>query len=72
VDRSHYYAVDNTILTKHDRRSGAPLLQFAGVEDDPLIPMDSGAARRAGAGGRGSSASSGPTSSGSPSTAGAT
>src|ERR687895_520979 len=30
VDRSSFYAVDNTTITKHDRDSGDPLLQFAG------------------------------------------
>lgn len=30
VDRSHFYAVDNTTITKHDRQSGEPVLQFAG------------------------------------------
>ena len=43
VDRSYFYAVDNTSITKHSRESGAPLLQFAGTEGGPLIHMDSGA-----------------------------
>lgn len=43
VDRSHFFAVDNTSITQHDRKSGAPLLQFAGAEGGPLIHMDSGA-----------------------------
>jgi hypothetical protein len=43
VDRSHFYAVDNTSITKHSRETGAGLLQFAGAEGGPLIHMDSGA-----------------------------
>ena len=43
VDRSHFYAVDNTSITKHSRETGAPLLQFAGADGGPLIHMDSGA-----------------------------
>jgi hypothetical protein len=43
VDRSSFYAVDNTSITKHSRASGAPLLQFAGADGGPLIHMDSGA-----------------------------
>lgn len=39
VDRSNFYAVDNRQITKHDRRSGASLLQFAG--GSPFIHMDS-------------------------------
>jgi hypothetical protein len=46
VDRSHFYAVDNTSITKHSRETGAPVLQFAGAEGGPLIHMDSGAAER--------------------------
>lgn len=40
VDRSHFFAVDNTSITQHDRKSGAPLLQFAGAEGGPLIHME--------------------------------
>jgi hypothetical protein len=44
VDRSHFYAVDNTSITTHSRETGAPLLQFAGAgEGGALIHMDSGA-----------------------------
>ena len=43
VDRSHFYAVDNTEVTKHSRASGEPLLQFAGADGGPMIHMDSGA-----------------------------
>jgi hypothetical protein len=46
VDRSHFYAVDNTSITKHSRETGAPVLQLAGAEDGPLIHMDSGAVHR--------------------------
>jgi hypothetical protein len=46
VDRSHFYAVDNTSVTKHSRETGAPLLQFAGADGGPLIHLDSGAVHR--------------------------
>ncbi len=46
VDRSHFYAVDNTSVTKHDRDTGEPLLQIAGAADGPLIHLDSGAVHR--------------------------
>ena len=46
MDRSYFYAVDNTSITKHSRETGAPLLQFAGVDGGPLIHMDSGAVGR--------------------------
>lgn len=46
VDRSHFYAVDNTSITKHSRETGAPVLQFAGADNGPVIHMDSGAVGR--------------------------
>jgi hypothetical protein len=46
VDRSYFYAVDNTSITKHRRDTGAPVLQFAGADGGPLIHMDSGAVYR--------------------------
>jgi hypothetical protein len=42
VDRRFFYAVDNSEVTRHDRRTGAPLLQYAGVEEGPLEHLDSG------------------------------
>ncbi len=42
VDRDHVYAVDNRTITKHDRRTGRPLLQFAGREGGPVEHLDSG------------------------------
>ncbi|TDW60732.1 hypothetical protein [Kribbella pratensis] len=42
VDAKYFYAVNNTTITKHDRHTGEPLLQFAGDEDGPFIHMDSG------------------------------
>jgi hypothetical protein len=45
IDRSHFYAVDNTSITKHSRETGAPLLQIAGADGGPVIHMDSGAVR---------------------------
>lgn len=46
VDRSRFYAVDNTSITQHGRADGEARLQFAGAEDGPLIHMDSGAVHR--------------------------
>ncbi len=46
VDRSYFYAVDNTTITKHRRSSGEALRQFAGAEGGPFIHMDSGAVVR--------------------------
>ena len=42
VDAKYFYAVNNTTITKHDRRTGAPLLQFAGDSGGPFKHMDSG------------------------------
>lgn len=42
VDQKYFYAVNNTTITKHDRTTGQPLLQFAGVEGGPFQHMDSG------------------------------
>ena len=43
VDRSFFYAVDNRSITKHDRATGKPLLQFVSDAAGPLIHMDSAA-----------------------------
>jgi len=43
VDRNYFYVVDNRSITKHDRASGEPLLQFVSDPDGPLIHMDSAA-----------------------------
>lgn len=42
VDRTHFYAIDNAEITKHDRETGEPVLQFAGAEDGPVEHLDSG------------------------------
>lgn len=42
VDGRYFYAVDNSTITKHDRITGRPLLQFAGDEDGPIEHLDSG------------------------------
>jgi hypothetical protein len=42
VDAKYFYAVNNRTITKHDRRTGEPLLQFAGDADGPFKHMDSG------------------------------
>ncbi|MEU8570990.1 hypothetical protein AB0C51_22045 [Streptomyces pathocidini] len=44
VDRKHFYAVSDSTITKHDRATGKPLLQFAGREDGPYVHFDSAAA----------------------------
>lgn len=41
VDRRHFYAVDNTTVTKHDRETGEPVLQFEG--GPAFEHLDSGA-----------------------------
>ncbi|WP_218825682.1 hypothetical protein [Streptosporangium subroseum] len=43
VDKKYFYVVDNRSITKHDKSTGQPLLQFASNADGPLIHMDSGA-----------------------------
>lgn len=42
VDGKYFYAVNNRTITKHDRSTGEPLLQFAGDTDGPFRHMDSG------------------------------
>lgn len=42
VDGKYFYAVDNQTITKHDRATGKPLLQFAGAPDGPIEHLDSG------------------------------
>lgn len=44
VDESHFYALNNFRISKHDKYSGEPLLQWDGIseENGPLIHMDSG------------------------------
>jgi len=42
VDDRYFYAIDNQSITKHDRKTGAPLLQFVGDANGPIIHMDSG------------------------------
>jgi hypothetical protein len=43
VDQKDFYAVNNRTITKHDKATGRPLLQFAADDDGPIIHMDSGA-----------------------------
>ncbi len=43
VDDKYFYVVDNRSITKHDKATGQPVLQFAGNSDGPIIHMDSGA-----------------------------
>ncbi|GHJ37004.1 hypothetical protein [Streptomyces sp. TS71-3] len=41
VDKNYFYAVNNRTITKHDKATGKPLLQFVGDDDGPIIHMDS-------------------------------
>lgn len=41
VDKKYFYVVNNQSITKHDRATGKPLLQFVSSEDGPIIHMDS-------------------------------
>ncbi|GAB2820182.1 hypothetical protein GCM10027176_25680 [Actinoallomurus bryophytorum] len=43
VDKRYFYVVDNRSITKHDRATGRPLLQFVSPDDGPIIHMDSAA-----------------------------
>jgi hypothetical protein len=43
VDEKSFYVVDNRSITKHDRATGKPLLQFVSPADGPIIHMDSAA-----------------------------
>ncbi|MFD1717761.1 hypothetical protein [Georgenia deserti] len=42
VDGEHIYAVDNSEITRIDRATGEPELQFVGDEDGPVEHLDSG------------------------------
>jgi hypothetical protein len=42
VDDRYFYVVDNRRITKHERGTGEPLLQFAADAGGPFIHMDSG------------------------------
>jgi hypothetical protein len=46
VDRTHFYAVDNRQITRHDRGSGEPQRQFSSPSGGPIIHMDSGAVQK--------------------------
>ena len=42
VDSKYFYAVNNRTITKHDKATGEPLLQFAGDVGGPIDHLDSG------------------------------
>jgi hypothetical protein len=44
VDDSYFYAIDNTVITKHDKKNGREVARFtwSGVGKNPLIHLDSG------------------------------
>jgi len=41
VDKKYFYVVDNRKITKHDKATGKPLLQFVSDPAGPIIHMDS-------------------------------
>jgi hypothetical protein len=41
VDKKYFYAVNNQSITKVDRATGQPVLQFVSADDGPIIHMDS-------------------------------
>jgi hypothetical protein len=41
VDKKYFYAVNNQSITKVDRTTGQPVLQFVSASDGPIIHMDS-------------------------------
>ncbi|SDJ26844.1 hypothetical protein SAMN05421869_109336 [Nonomuraea jiangxiensis] len=41
VDKKYFYVVDNRKITKHDKETGKPLLQFVSDPAGPMIHMDS-------------------------------
>ena len=42
IDDSYFYAINNRSITKHDRKTGEAVLQFAGSIGGPLEHLDSG------------------------------
>ena len=42
VDAEHLYSIDNYSITKHNKATGEPLLQWYGGEDGPVIHLDGG------------------------------
>ncbi len=41
VDARYFYTVNNRTITKHDRTTGKPVLEFRADDDGPIIHMDS-------------------------------
>lgn len=42
VDDTAFYAVNNFSITKHDKATGEPLMQWVGGEEGPVFHLDSG------------------------------
>lgn len=42
IDETAFYAINNYSITKHDKSTGEPLLQWVGPEQGPVIHLDSG------------------------------
>jgi hypothetical protein len=43
VDATAFYAIDNRVIAKFDKKTGAQLARWEGEKDGPIIHMDSGA-----------------------------
>lgn len=43
VDDKHFYAIDNRIIAKYDKRTGQRIGEWTGPKDGPIIHLDSGA-----------------------------
>lgn len=42
VDATSFYAIDNRVIAKFDKKTGAPLARWEGEKDGPIVHMDSG------------------------------
>jgi hypothetical protein len=43
VDENYFYAIDNQIIAKYDKRTGKPEAKWQGPKDGPIIHLDSAA-----------------------------
>ena len=43
VDDKHFYAIDNRIIAKYDKKTGQRVGEWTGPKDGPIIHLDSGA-----------------------------
>ncbi len=42
VDANAFYAIDNRVIAKFDKKNGAPLARWEGDKDGPILHLDSG------------------------------